>query len=203
MGAAILKLDRDRKLLNPDVTSTYPVDIKSVEPVQNHVNKCEERIIPELNGIILLKITSWIIYNHISLSQKKPGKRKMIQMAQILTLNRNCNLRQSRERSCDVRAFQFFFFPPSNLASGAAVMALLQYWSISLCLWYQVYFVIIIVEILVTALSITYLKKCFLSVVNMHLKDFVSRNNNNDKTLFASLSLKLRYSQTTAYFSLA
>ena len=34
MGAAILKLDSDRKLLNADVTSAYPVDLKSVEPVQ-------------------------------------------------------------------------------------------------------------------------------------------------------------------------
>ena len=56
MGGAILKLDRDRKLLNADITSVYPVDLKSVEPVQKHVNKCEQRIIPELNGIILLKL---------------------------------------------------------------------------------------------------------------------------------------------------
>jgi len=56
MGAAILKLDRYRKLLNADVTSAYPVDLKSVELVQKHVNKCEQRIIPELNGIILLKL---------------------------------------------------------------------------------------------------------------------------------------------------
>ena len=56
MGTAILKLDRDRKLLNADVTSAYPVDLKSVEPTQKHVNKCEQRIIPELNGIILLKL---------------------------------------------------------------------------------------------------------------------------------------------------
>ena len=62
MGAAILKLDSDRKLLNADITWAYPVDLKSVEPVQKHVNKCEQRIIPELN---------------ISLSQKEPYKRKM------------------------------------------------------------------------------------------------------------------------------
>jgi len=36
-----------------------------------------------------------------------------------------------------------FSFPPSNLASGAAVMVI---WNISLYLWYQVLFVIIIVE---------------------------------------------------------
>ena len=56
MGAAILKLDRDRKLLNADITSAYPVDLKSVDPVQNRVNKCELRIIPEHNAIILLKL---------------------------------------------------------------------------------------------------------------------------------------------------
>ena len=56
MGTTIFKLDRDRKLLNADITSAYPVDLKSVEPVQKHVNKCEQRIITELNGIILLKL---------------------------------------------------------------------------------------------------------------------------------------------------
>ena len=30
--------------------------MKSVEPVQKHVNKCEQRIIPELNNTILLKL---------------------------------------------------------------------------------------------------------------------------------------------------
>jgi len=54
--AAILKLDRDRKLLIADVTTAFPVDMKSVGPVQKHVNKCGQRIIPELNGIILLKL---------------------------------------------------------------------------------------------------------------------------------------------------
>jgi len=53
---AIMKLDSDQKLLNVDVTSAYPVDLKSVEPVQKHVNKGEQRIIPDLNGIILLKL---------------------------------------------------------------------------------------------------------------------------------------------------
>jgi len=50
VGAAILKLP------NADVSSAYPVDLKSVEPVQKHVNKCEQRIIPELNNIILLNL---------------------------------------------------------------------------------------------------------------------------------------------------
>ena len=53
---AILKLDRDRKLLNADVTWTHQFDPKSVEPVQKYVNKCEQRIIPEHNAIILLKL---------------------------------------------------------------------------------------------------------------------------------------------------
>ena len=56
MGTDILKLDKNRKLLNADVTSAYPVELKSVEPIQKHVNKCEQRTIPELNGIILLKL---------------------------------------------------------------------------------------------------------------------------------------------------
>ena len=56
MGATILKLERDRKLLNADVTWAYPVDLKSVEPMQKNVNKCEQGISPELNGIILLKL---------------------------------------------------------------------------------------------------------------------------------------------------
>ena len=46
-------------------------------------------------------------------------------MAQILMLKRNYNLRQSRERLCDVRVF-FFLFLPLNLASGSAVMAAFQ-----------------------------------------------------------------------------
>ena len=65
-----MKLDRDRKLLNTDVTWAYAIDLKSVEPVQKHVNKCEQIIIPELNGIILSK--SRMTYNHINLSQKEP-----------------------------------------------------------------------------------------------------------------------------------
>jgi len=51
-----MKLDRDRKLLNADVTSMHPVDMKSVEPIQKHVNKCEQIIIPEHNVTALLKL---------------------------------------------------------------------------------------------------------------------------------------------------
>ena len=46
---------------------------KSVDPIQKHVNKYEQRIIPEHNAIILLN------YVMLSLSQKEPDKRKMIQ----------------------------------------------------------------------------------------------------------------------------
>ena len=56
MCAAILKLDRDRKLLNADGTWRRQFDRKSVEPVEKHVNKCEQRIIPEHNAIIKLKL---------------------------------------------------------------------------------------------------------------------------------------------------
>jgi len=44
-------------------------------------------------------------------------------MAEILTLKRNY---QESADVTDVRAFQFSPFPPSNLASDAAVMAALQ-----------------------------------------------------------------------------
>jgi len=76
VGATIWKLDRDGKLLNAIFSSAYPVDLKSVEPIQKHVNKYEQRMIPELNGI---KITSWMTYDRISLSQKEPYNMKMIQ----------------------------------------------------------------------------------------------------------------------------
>ena len=59
MGAANLRLD---------VTSAYPVDLKSVEPVQKHVDKCEQKIIPELNGMILLNC----VMNNIQLYQFEP-----------------------------------------------------------------------------------------------------------------------------------
>ena len=49
MGPSILKLDKDRKILNADVNWTQQFDQKSAGPVQKHVNKCEQRIIPEHN----------------------------------------------------------------------------------------------------------------------------------------------------------
>ena len=95
MGVAILKLDKDRKLLNADVSWVYPVDLKSVEPVQKH-----------------------IVY--VSLE------------------------------SAHVTSEHFSFLLPA-FESGPPVIGI-----ISLYLWYQVYFVIIIVEFLVTVLSITF-----------------------------------------------
>jgi len=112
MGATILKLDRYRKLLNADVTLSYPVNLKSVEPVQKHVNKCEQRVIPELNGIILLKLHhEW----HTTISvwaSRNLTRGRWFKMAQKLMLKMNYNPRQSRERRCDTRAFQF---SPSRL----------------------------------------------------------------------------------------
>ena len=54
MGTTILKLDSDRKLLNADVTSVYPVDLKYVEP-RHGVNS-----IPELE--LMVKSNSRIVY---------------------------------------------------------------------------------------------------------------------------------------------
>jgi len=91
-----------RQHLKADITSVYPVDLKSVEPIQKHVNKCEQRIIPELNWIILLKLChEW--YTTISVW----ARRNLIQNGWILSLKRKTNPCDSRERLCDVRAFQF------------------------------------------------------------------------------------------------
>jgi len=73
-------------------------------------------------------------------------------MAEILTLKSNYNPRQSRERSCDIEHLSFLLpafesgFRCSRNGSPPVI------WIISL------YFVIIIVEFLVTVLSITYLR---------------------------------------------
>ena len=148
MGAAILKQDRDRKLLNADVTWVYPVDLKSVEPVQKHVNKCEQRIIPELNGIILLKLRhEWYTTTSV-LTRRNLTRGRWLRMAQKLMLKRHYNPRQSRERPCDVGTFQFLLpafeygFRCSRNGGPPVI------WIISLYLWYRVYFVIIIVEFL-------------------------------------------------------
>ena len=39
------------ELLNDDVTLTQQFDRKSVQPVQKHVNKREQRVIPEQNAV--------------------------------------------------------------------------------------------------------------------------------------------------------
>ena len=89
-----------------DVTWAYPVDLKSVEPVQKPTNKCKQRINPELNDIIVLKLRhEW----HTTISfwaRMNLTRGRLFKMAQILTLKRNYNPRQSRDRPCDVRAIQ-------------------------------------------------------------------------------------------------
>jgi len=61
MGAAILKLDRDWKL---HTKACKQVWAKNYSRIKQHYP---------------VTITSWMIYNHINLSQKEPDKKKMIQ----------------------------------------------------------------------------------------------------------------------------
>jgi len=84
---------------------------------------------PELNGIILLKLHhEW--YTIISVwAGRNLTRGRWFKMAQKLTLKRNYNPHQSRYIPCDVKAFDFSF-PPSNLASGAAVMAAVQWFGL-------------------------------------------------------------------------
>ena len=85
-------------------------------------------------------------------------------MAEIITLRSNYNQRQSRECSYDVRAFEFplpLFESGFRCSRNGGPPVV---WIISLYLWYQVYFVIFIVECLVTVLSIIYLKNNLLRV---------------------------------------
>jgi len=102
VSAAILKLEGEEKLVNAEVCRAR----------KKHVNKCEQRIIPELNGIILLKLRhEW--YTTISVwARRNLTTERWFKMSQILTLKINYNPRQYRERPCDVRAFQF---SPSRL----------------------------------------------------------------------------------------
>ena len=102
-----------------------------------------------------VKITSWMIYNHINLNQKELYKRKMIQNGSDI----NAQEKLSQSRKCLCHSISVFTIPPSNLASSNGDTPVI--WIISLYLWYQVHFVIIIVEYLVTVLSITYLKIIF------------------------------------------
>ena len=105
------------------------------------------------NGIILLKLRhEW--HTTISICARRNLTRgRLFKMADKLMFRRNYNLRQSKECQCDVAAFQFY---PSRLWIRLPVI-----WNISIYLWYQVYFVIIIVDFLVTVLSITYLINIF------------------------------------------
>ena len=107
MGAAILNLDRDRKLLNADVISAYPVDLKSVQHVQKHINKCEQIIVTEHNATALLKLYyEWHTPTSVW-ARRNLTTGRWFKMAQKLTPKRNYNPRQYRDRRCDVRAFQF------------------------------------------------------------------------------------------------
>ena len=81
----------------------------------------------------LVKITSCMTYNHISLSQKEPDKRKMIQNGSEISANVT-----SEHFSFLLPAFKSGFRCSCN---GSPPVI----WTISLHLWYQVYFVIIIV----------------------------------------------------------
>ena len=158
MGATNLKLDRDRKLMNADVTWAYLVDLKSV---RKHVNKCEQRIIPELNGIIMLKLRyEW--HTTISVWNTRNLRRgRWFKMALKLTLKRNYNPCQYRDADMMSEHFSFLLpaFESDFQCSRNGCPPVI--WIISLYLWYQVYFVIIIVEFLVTVVSITYLKIIF------------------------------------------
>jgi len=105
----------------------------------------------------LVKITSLMIYNQISLSQKETNKRKMIQNGSDINTQESAKV-TSEHLSFLLHAFQFGFRCSRN--GGPSVI-----WIISLYLWYQVYFVIITVEFLFNVLSITYLKKIWLWTV--------------------------------------
>jgi len=103
----------------------------------------------------LVKMTSWMIYNHMMLSQKEPDKRKMIQNDS--DINAQDKLLSG---SVCVTSEHFNFLLPTfesgfrfSRNGGPPVI-----WIISLYLWYQVYFEVIIMEFLVTVLSIIYLK---------------------------------------------
>jgi len=111
----------------------------------------------------LVKITPWLIYNHISLIQKnhykmKKGESSKKVWGELETLTGvYVNSVSSWPRWHQTT--WLFSFPPSNLASSAAVIysSPLVIWIISLYLWYQVHFV----EFLVTVLSITYFFNIF------------------------------------------
>jgi len=98
----------------------------------------------------LVKITSWMTYNHIS--QKDPYKRKIYQNGSEINVQEKL-IRVSTEIA-HVTSEHFSFLLPAFESgfrcsrNGGPPMI----WIISIYLWYQVYFVIIIVEFLVTVL---------------------------------------------------
>jgi len=116
---------------------------------QKHVNKCELRIIPELNGIILLKLRhEW--YTTISIwAGRNLTRGSWFKMAQKLMLKRNYNPRQSRERRVTSEHFTFLLpafesdFRCSRNGGPPIIMIIFLY------LLYQVYFVIIIIIIII------------------------------------------------------
>jgi len=115
----------------------------------------------------LVIITSWMTYNHISLSEKEPDKRKMVQNGTEIN-SWETIIRVSLE-SANVTSEHFSFLLPAfesgfwcSCNGGPPVI-----WIISLYLWYQVDFLIITMEYLVTVLSITYLKNIFWAWINI------------------------------------
>jgi len=158
MAAAILKLDRYWKLLNSDITWMHLVDLKSVEPVQKHVNKCEQRIIPEHNAIILLKVYKQPYQFEPERTLQEEDDSKWLRNKH----SRETIIRISLEGTC--MTSEHFSFLLSAFESGFRYShngSPPVIWIISLYLWYQVYFVIIILEFLVTVLRITYLRNIF------------------------------------------
>jgi len=135
VGAAIFKLDKDRKLLNADMTWTHQFNQKSAESTQKHINKCYPGIIPEQNACWRW---IWLFWKNHNRLRRTSNTNWCLSELSVLLGQVTLEL--------------------SILASGAAITAAQVIWIVSLYLWYQVTFVIIIVEFLVTVLSITYLR---------------------------------------------
>ena len=156
----ILKLDRDRKLLNADVTWTQQFDRKSVEPVLKHANKCEQIIIPEHNAIILFKLhhsemESLCCHSMQNLNSiLADSNLKCVSHPEclyIIWVSLESAHMTSEHWSFLLPTFESGFRCSRN--GGPPVI-----WISSWYLWYQVYFVIIIVEYLVIVLSVIYFK---------------------------------------------
>jgi len=125
-GVAILNLDRDLKHLNDDVIWTQQFDRKSVEPIQKHVNKSEQRTIPEQNAIILLKLCHEWHTTKSFWARRNFRRGRWLQMAEILTLK---IMRVSLEFIWR-QSILIFSFLPLNLPYGAAVMVALQWFGL-------------------------------------------------------------------------